>query len=118
MTGRRHAAASTYAAQCALLAGGVCREIVLNGCRQLTVLCCENGEKRVTNCKHTHTHTKVESIYNTHVHIETQLCAFNETVLQKKEIYSKPKKRNKWKQKRNEIKELHKSKNWFEMKCI
>lgn len=71
MTGRRHAAASTYAAQCALLAGGVCREIVLNGCRQLTVLCCENGEERVTNCKHTHTHKSREHLQHTRTHRNT-----------------------------------------------
>lgn len=55
------------------------------------MLCCENGENDKFQ---THTHTQKSRAF-THTYMQTQLCAFNETVLQKKGNLQQTKKRRK-----------------------
>lgn len=61
------------------------------------MLCCENGENDKFQ---THTHTQKSRAF-THTYMQTQLCAFNETVLQKKRKFTANQKTKERKQKIN-----------------
>lgn len=71
MTGRRHAAASTYAAQCALLTGGVRREIESKWLPPINSVVLWERRERVANCKHTHTQKSKAFTTHTHTHRNT-----------------------------------------------